>query len=91
MVLAAMFVRAHQVAESSGRFDVFQVAMFGAALLAAIPNKWVRFTGFVLFVAGMYITGFSVGTFYLPAFFAFVWVMVRDVPAPGQSAGMPRK
>jgi hypothetical protein len=88
--LTAVFVRPHQP-EDPGRFDVFQVVMFGAALLAAIPNKWVRFAGFVLLLAGMYITGFSVGTFYLPVFFAFVWVMVRDVPAPGQSAGMPRK
>lgn len=86
----AVFVRAHQP-DYPGRFIVFQVVMFGAALLAAISNKWVRFTGFVLLVAGMYTTGFSVGIFYLPAFFAFVWVMVRDVPAPGQSAGMPRK
>ena len=71
-------VRAHQP-EYPERFIVFQVVMFGAALLAAVSNKWVRFTGFVLLVAGMYITGFSVGIFYLPAFFAFVWVMVRNV------------
>jgi hypothetical protein len=65
--------------------------MFGAALLAAISNKWVRFAGFVLLLAGISITGFSVGMFYLPAFFAFVWVMVRDVPGPGQSTGTPTK
>jgi hypothetical protein len=52
--------------------------MFCAALLAAAPNKWVRFVGFVLLLAGMFMTGFSVGMFYLPTFFAFVWVMVRD-------------
>ena len=59
-----------------GRFIVFQVGMFGAALLAAVPNKWVRSVGFVILLAGMYMTGLSVGALYLPTFFAFVWVMV---------------
>jgi hypothetical protein len=68
--------------EYPGRFIVFQVVMFGAALLAAVPNKWVRFVGFVLLLAGMFITGFSVGLLYLPTFFAFVWVMTRDGPVP---------
>ncbi len=68
-----------------GRFIVFQVVMFGAALLAAVPNKWVRFVGFVILLAGMYLTGFSVGTLYLPTFFAFVWVMTRDERPPAQS------
>jgi hypothetical protein len=77
-------VRANQP-DYPGRFIVFQVVMFGAALLTAIPNKWVRFVGFVLLLAGMYITGFSVGTFYLPTFFAVVWLMVRDVPPSVQS------
>src|ERR1019366_989980 len=66
---------------------VFQIVMFGAALLAAVPSKWVRLTGFLLLLAGMFITGFSVGMFYLPTFFVFVWVMVRDEPPavqPGQ-------
>ena len=75
-VTAAM-VRANQP-DYPGRFIVFQIVMFGAALSAAVPNKWVRFGGFVLLLAGMFITGFSVGLFYLPTFFAFVWVMVRD-------------
>ena len=68
--------------EYPGRFIVFQIVMFGAALLAAVPNKWVRFVGFVLLLSGMSITGFSVGTLYLPTFFAVVWVMTRDGPAP---------
>jgi hypothetical protein len=66
-------------------FVVFQIVMFGAALLAAVPSKWVRFTGFVLLLAGMFITGFSVGMFYLPTFFAAVWVMTRDEQPPVQS------
>ena|ERR1019366_3918991 len=84
--VTAMMVRGNQP-DYPGRFIVFQVVMLGAALLSAVPNKWVRFVGFVLLLAGMFITGFSVGMFYLPTFFVFVWVMVRDErPAvqPGQ-------
>jgi hypothetical protein len=63
---------------------VFQIVMFGAALLPAVPSKWVRLVGFVLLLAGIFITGFSVGLFYLPTFFVFVWVMVRDERPPVQ-------
>jgi hypothetical protein len=78
---ATSTVRANQP-DLPGRFIVFQVVMFCAALLAAVPNKWVRFVGFVLLLAGMFITGFSVGMFYLPTFFVFVWVMTRDERPP---------
>ena len=81
-VTAAM-VRGNQP-DYPGRFIVFQIVMFGAALLSAVPRKWVRIVGFVLLLAGVFITGFSVGMFYLPAFFAFVWVMVRDERPPVQ-------
>jgi cell division protein FtsW (lipid II flippase) len=81
---ATATVRANQP-DLPGRFVVFQIVMFGAALLAAVPSKWVRFVGFVLVLAGMFITGFSVGLFYLPTFFAFVWVMTRDERPPVQS------
>jgi len=81
---ATATVRANQP-DLPGRFVVFQIVMFGAALLAAVPSKWVRFVGFVLLLAGMFITGFSVGMFYLPTFFVFVWVMVRDERPPVQS------
>ena len=83
-VLTTGFVLGHQP-DYPGRFIVFQIVMFGAALLAAVPNKWVRFVGFVLLLAGMLITGFSVGLFYLPTFFAFVWVMVRNERPPVES------
>ena len=63
--------------EYPGRFVVYQVVMCGAALLAAVPNKWVRFVGFVLLIAGVLIS-MAVGLLYLPTFFAFVWVMTRD-------------
>jgi hypothetical protein len=76
-VLTTRFVLGHQP-DYPGRFIVFQIVMFGAALLAAVPNKWVRFVGFVLLLVGVYISGMSVGVFYLPAFFAVVWLMVRD-------------
>ena len=81
---ATSTVRANQP-DLPGRFIVFQVVMFCAALLAAAPNKWVRFVGFVLLLAGTFIAGFSVGLFYLPTFFAFVWVMTRDERPPVQS------
>ena len=80
---ATATVRANQP-DLPGRFIVFQVVMFCAALLAAVPNKWVRFTGFLLLLAGIFITGFSVGLFYLPTFFAFVWVMTGDERPPVQ-------
>ena len=51
--------------------------MFGAALLPAVPSKWVRFAGFVLLLAGVVFV-MSVGLLYLPTFFAAVWVMARD-------------
>jgi cell division protein FtsW (lipid II flippase) len=86
----AVFAIAHQP-DYPGRFIVFQVVMFGAALLAAVPNKWVRFVGFVIVLAGMYITGFSVGLLYSPTFFAFVWVMTKDVRPPVQSGPAPGK
>jgi hypothetical protein len=81
---ATSTVRANQP-DLPGRFIVFQIVMFGAALLAAVPSKWVRLVGFVLLLAGMFITGFSVGLFYLPTFFAAVWVMTRDERPPVQS------
>ena len=83
-VLTIVFVLGHQ-ADYPGRFIVFQIVMFGAALLAAVPNKWVRSVGFVIVLAGACISGMSVGMFYLPTFFAVVWVMVRDVRPPVQS------
>ena len=78
-------VTAHQP-DYPARAVVYQVVMFGAALLAAVPSKWVRFVGFVLLIAGVLIS-MAVGLLYLPTFFAFVWVMTRDGrPAvqPGQ-------
>ena len=75
-VTAAM-VRGNQ-SDYPGGFIVFQILMFGVALLAAVPRMWVRLAAFVLLLAGIFISGFSVGFLYLPTLFAVLWVMVRD-------------
>ena len=83
--VTAMMVRGNQP-DYPGRFIVFQVVMLGAALLSALPRKSVRIVGFVLLLAGVFIS-MAVGLLYLPTFFAAVWVMTRDErPAvqPGQ-------
>ena len=83
--VTATVVSAHQP-DLPARFIVYQVVMFGAALLSAVPRKWVRVVGFVLLLAGVFIS-MAVGLLYLPTFFAAVWVMTRDErPAvqPGQ-------
>jgi cell division protein FtsW (lipid II flippase) len=66
------------------RAVVYQVVMFGAALLSAVPKKWVRIVGFVLLLAGVFIS-MAIGLLYLPTFFAAVWVMTRDERPPVQS------
>jgi cell division protein FtsW (lipid II flippase) len=66
------------------RAVVYQVVMFGAALLSAVPKKSVRIVGFVLLLAGVFIS-MAVGLLYLPTFFAAVWVMTRDERPPVQS------
>jgi cell division protein FtsW (lipid II flippase) len=76
-------VTAHQP-DYPARAVVYQVVMFGAALLSAVPKKWVRIVGFVLLLAGVLIS-MAVGLLYLPTFFAFVWVMTRDERPPVQS------
>jgi cell division protein FtsW (lipid II flippase) len=78
-------VTAHQP-DYPARAVVYQVVMFGAALLSAVPRKPVRIVGFVLLLAGVFIS-MAIGLLYLPTFFAAVWVMTRDErPAvqPGQ-------
>lgn len=72
----AAMVRANQP-DYPGRFILFQIVMLGAALLAAVPRKWVRLAGLVLLMAGVLLAAASVGYFYLPTFFAALWVMVR--------------
>ena len=52
---ATSTVRANQP-DLPGRFIVFQIVMFGAALLSAVPKKWVRIVGFVVLLAGVFIS-----------------------------------
>ena len=80
-VLTAGIVVAHQP-DYPATVVVYQVVMFGAALLAAVPRKSEQFVGLVTLLAGVAITALSVGVFYLPTFFAVVWSMVRDGPTP---------
>jgi hypothetical protein len=80
-VLTAGIVVAHQP-DYPATVVVYQVVMFGAALLAAVPSKWMRFVAFGMLLAGVGITALSVGVFYLPTFFAVVWLMVKDGPMP---------
>jgi hypothetical protein len=61
-VLTAGIVIAHQPDYPAG-VVVYQVVMFGAALLAAVPTKWARFVAFGM-LAGLSITALSVGVFY---------------------------
>jgi hypothetical protein len=68
-----------------GRFIVFQIVMLGAALLAANPRMWVRLLGFLILLAGVFISGASVGWFYVPTLFAAGCVMVRDGRRPASS------
>ena len=75
-------VTAHQPAYPA-RAVVYQVVMFGAALLAAVPSKWVRIVGIVLLLAGVFVS-MAIGLLYLPTFFVFVWVMTRDERPPVQ-------
>jgi hypothetical protein len=65
-----------------GRFIVFQIVMLGAALLMAVPRMWVRLVGFVVLLAGFFISGASVGWFYFPTVVAAGWVMWREGRRP---------
>src|SRR5258708_29650086 len=76
-------VTAHQP-DYPARAVVYQVVMFGAALLSAVPKKWVRIVAFVLLLAGVFIS-MVVGLLYLPTFFAALWVMTRGERPPLQS------
>ena len=71
-----------------GRFIVFQIVMLGAALLAANPRMWVRLVGFVILLAGVLISGASVGMFYVPTVLAAGCVIVRST-APCVSSRRP--
>ena len=57
-ILTAGIVVAHQP-DYPATVVVYQVVMFGAALLAAVPRKSVQFVGLVTLLAGAAITALS--------------------------------
>ena len=83
-VATAAMVRANQP-DYPGRFIVFQIVMLGAALLAAVPRIWLRLVALVILLAGFFISGASVGWFYLPTVFAAGWVVARDGWRPSRA------
>jgi hypothetical protein len=83
LVVAAM-VRSQGPGFSS-RFVVFQIIMLVAALLMAVPNRWVRGVAFVLLIAGMLLGAASIDLLYAPAVIAAGWVMARRTMSPTPS------
>jgi hypothetical protein len=56
--------------------------MLSAALLSAIPSRWVRIPAILALFGGVLIGLASVGLLYAPALFAAAWVTFRkDAPA----------
>jgi hypothetical protein len=75
--LVTFIVRANQQDYPDGVI-VFQAVMFAAALAVAAPQHWVRFSAFLLLIAGAFITGFSVGVFYVPTVIAAAFSVSRE-------------
>jgi hypothetical protein len=71
-----LIVRANQP-DYPDRVIILQVVMFAAALLVAIPQRWVFTAALLLLVGGALISGFSVGIFYVPPVLAATWVVSR--------------
>ena len=74
--LVSFIVRAIQP-DYPGRVIILQSVMFAAALLVALPYRWVLVPAFVLLFAGVLISGFSVGIFYVPTVIAAAWTVSR--------------
>lgn len=86
-VLTAAIVKSRQQ-DYPLRFLIFQLVMVGLALLLATRYRQVWVVAFLLLIAGMVVTGFSVGFLYAPTVAAAGWVMVRrlDGTAPDVQA-----
>ena len=82
-VATSIFVFEHQP-DYPFRFLIFQLAMFGLALLLAGPYRTLWFLAFALLILGVLLAVFSVGFFYIPTVVAAGWVMVRRLAATSE-------
>ena len=74
--LVTFIVRANQQ-DYPDRVIILQAVMFAAALTTALPQLWVRFAALLLLIAGVLISGFSVGFFYVPTVIAAALLLSR--------------
>lgn len=72
----AVFVHRHQP-DYPAQLVTFQIIMVGAAMLVAAPQRWVRSVSLLLVLGGAYVTGMSVGMFYLPTVLVVGFVVAR--------------
>jgi hypothetical protein len=75
-VLGTVFVHRHQP-DYPAQLVTFQIIMVGAAMLVAAPQRWVRSVSLLLLLGGAYVTGMSVGMFYLPTVLVAGFVVAR--------------
>jgi hypothetical protein len=54
--------------------------MFAAALMVVPRQRWVRVAAFALLIAGVLISSFSVGMFYVPTLIAATWSVSKRPP-----------
>ena len=89
----AAFVRQHQP-DYPIQFVTFQIVMVGAALLMAVPQRWVWLMAFLVLLAGVLLAGMSVGMFYIPTLVAAGWIMAKrlgDQTTPSCEDTKPQK
>jgi hypothetical protein len=72
--VAAVFVRQHQP-DYPVELVTFQIVMVAAALLVTAPQRWLRLVAFLVLLFGVFITGMSVGMFYIPTLVAAGWIV----------------
>lgn len=75
-VVAAVVVQAYQH-DLPGRFLIFEVAMFGLALLLATRHRGVWTVAFILLIGGVFLAAASAGIFYVPTVIVAGCVMAR--------------
>lgn len=76
-VAVAAIVQANQP-RFPDRLIAYVVIMLGAALLMAVPVRWVRVAAILVLVGGMVIGAMSVGILYAPTVMAAAWVTFRE-------------